>query len=345
MATPPAKSSAPRPSASIISPVVDFLLVGGLSLIVFVPLLLSGRTDLVIIGAGAQAMIAGLINMPHFMASYRIVYRDRASIMKHKWASIYVPAILIGYIALALIQSENSQVLVIVLITVSSTYLAWHYTGQVWGMMASFAFLEGVSFQKDERLLIRTGLRILLAWHVSWFFYNQLNDPSKVEGIYRLVSAGTIVAFLLGAVGLYRLKRRTGKMPPMRTLVAWLAIFAWYALMARDPKAIFWIQTAHALQYLAFPIRVEMNRTERSSMVRHMVLYGVLLMAASVVVGLVVPRALMGQLGKIFGEEPQKAAPILILMFINIHHYFTDGVIWKISNPDVRKELFAHVRR
>jgi hypothetical protein len=32
-------------------------------------------------------------------------------------------------------------------------------------------------------------------------------------------------------------------------------------------------------------------------------------------------------------------------MFINIHHYFTDGVIWKISNPEVRKELFAHVRR
>jgi hypothetical protein len=30
-------------------------------------------------------------------------------------------------------------------------------------------------------------------------------------------------------------------------------------------------------------------------------------------------------------------------MFINIHHYFTDGVIWKISDPDVRRDLFAHV--
>jgi hypothetical protein len=37
-------------------------------------------------------------------------------------------------------------------------------------------------------------------------------------------------------------------------------------------------------------------------------------------------------------------APILIFYFINIHHYFTDGVIWKISNPEVRKELFAHVQ-
>src|SRR5688572_18178317 len=112
--------------AAIISPAVDLLLVGGLSLIVFVPLLLSGRTDLVLIGAGAQSMIAGIINMPHFMASYRIVYRDRASILKHKWASIYVPVILIAYIGLALWEAQRSPALVIAIVTVSGTYLAWH---------------------------------------------------------------------------------------------------------------------------------------------------------------------------------------------------------------------------
>ena len=80
---------ADRPS--IIHPVVDFLCVGGLSLLVFVPLLLSGRTDLVFIGAGAQAFLATAINMPHFMASYRIVYRSKEMILRHKWASIWVP--------------------------------------------------------------------------------------------------------------------------------------------------------------------------------------------------------------------------------------------------------------
>jgi hypothetical protein len=340
---PPRRAGASR--GAIISPTIDLLLAGGLSLIVFIPLLISGRTDLVIIGAGAQAMIAGFINMPHFMASYRIVYRDRESILKHKWASIYIPALLVAYIAFALWQAQYSPVFVILLVTVGGTYLAWHYTGQIWGMMASFAYLEGVSFQKDERLLIRTGLRILLVWHLSWFFYTQLNDPSKVEALYKIVSAGTVIAFVLGAVGLYRLKRRTGKTPPLRTIVPWLAIFAWYALMARDPKAIFWIQMAHALQYLAFPVRVEMNRSQPGTVARHMVLYGVLLLGASVAVALVVPPALMGVVGNIFGEEPGKSAPILVLVFINIHHYFTDGVIWKISNPDVRKQLFAHVQR
>jgi len=343
----PAASRAP----SIISPVLDFLLVGGLSLIVFLPLLLSGRTDLVLIGAGAQAWVGTAINMPHFMASYRLVYRSRESILKHKWASIYIPAILIAYIAVALWEAQSSPVLVIVLVGVASAYLAWHYTGQVWGMMASYAYLGGASFEKRERFLIRTGLRILLAWHVTWFFYTQVRDPSRVRPAYLLISAGTLVAFVLGTVGIVMMRKRTGKFPLARALVAWFAIFVWYAMMARDPKAIFWIQIAHALQYLAFPVRVEMNRTAMSpkhgsqSMAAHMALYGIVLLAVSFLVSQVVPYAAMGAVGNIFGEEPGKAAPILILMFLNIHHYFTDGVIWKISNPEVRKELFAHVPR
>jgi hypothetical protein len=347
-AAPPPADSARAPS--ILNPVIDFLCVGGLSLIVFVPLLLSGRSDLVLIGAGAQAWLAATINMPHFMASYRIIYRSREMIRQHKWASIYVPAILVVYSAIALWEAQSSPVLVIVLVSVSSAYLAWHYTGQVWGMMASYAYLGGARFENSERLLIRTGLRILLAWQVTWFLYTQLRDPSIVRPVYVLISAGTVVAFLLGAVGILRMRRRTGKFPPARALVAWLAIFSWYAVMARDPKALFWIQIAHALQYLAFPIRVEMNRSAHEPagsphrVATHMILYGAGLLAISLIVARAVPASAMSVVGNIFGEEPGRAAPILILMIINIHHYFTDGVIWKISNPEVRRELFAHVK-
>lgn len=343
--------------ASILSPVVDFLCAGGLSLLVFVPLLASGRSDLVLIGAGAQAWIATLVNMPHFMASYRLVYRSREMILRHKWASIYVPSILFLYVLLAIWEAQNfdKPVLGYVLVSVSSAYLAWHYTGQVWGMMASFAYLEGTGFDKSERLLIRTSLRILLVWHVTWFLYTQLSDPSSVRPAYLLVSAGTVVAFAIGSVGLAKMRRRIGRLPPARSLVAWVAIFVWYAVMARDPKALFWIQIAHAVQYLAFPIRVEINRTAASEgqglarrsrrLAMHMAAYGILLLAVSYVVAQVVPGTAMSIIGNAFGEEPSKAAPILILMFINIHHYFTDGVIWKISNPEVRRELFAHVPR
>ena len=335
---------------SIISPVVDFLCVGGLSLVLMIPLLLSGRTDLVLIGAGAQAWIATAINMPHFMASYRLVYGSRTMILQHKWASIYLPLIMLLYMGVAIWQAQESQAMVIVFITISSLYLAWHYTGQVWGMMASFAFLGGTSFDKTERTLIRTSLRILLTWHLSWFLYTQLRDPSRVAWIYTVASAATVVAFVMGAYGLMRMKSRTGQTPPTLAIVAWISLFVWYAVMARDPKALFWVQIAHSIQYLAFPVRMELNRahaearTSATTSVVHMALYAVGLLVVSVLLGQVVPKAVMGVVGDLFGEEPAKAAPIVILMFINIHHYFTDGVLWKISNPDVRKELFAHVQ-
>jgi hypothetical protein len=348
-AGPPGVRSA-APVASIINPVVDILCVGGLSLIVFIPLLVSGRTDLAIIGAGAQAWLAATINMPHFMASYRIIYRSREMILRHKWASIYVPAILVAYSALALWAAQSTPALVIVLVSVSSGYLAWHYTGQVWGMMASYTHLAGARFEASERLLIRTGLRILLVWQVTWFLYTQLQNKTLVEPFYIAISAATSIAFALGAAGIIRMWRRTGKLPPAHALVAWLALFVWYAVMARDPKALFWIQLAHAVQYLAFPVRVEMNRTSSDAssspvrLVRHMVVYGVLLLGVSVIIATIVPASAMSVVGNVFGESSGKAAPILILMIINIHHYFTDGVIWKLSNPEVRRELFSHVQ-
>ncbi|MEO7455581.1 MAG: hypothetical protein ABIY52_04920 [Gemmatimonadaceae bacterium] len=317
-------------------------------MVVFLPLLLSGRSDLLLIGAGAQAWIATAINMPHFMASYAIVYRSRASIMRHRWASLYIPALLLVSIGVAIWEAQWSPVGVIIIISVASAYLAWHYTGQVWGMMASYAYLDGQSFDKSERFLVRTSLRILLAWHVTWFLYTQLRDPAKVRPLYLVVSAGTLVALCVGAVGLAKMYRRTGKAPPLRALVAWVAIFVWYAVMARDPKAIFWIQIAHALQYLAFPIRVEINRTAadapaRTRVAAHMALYGALLLLVSYVMAQVLPGPAMSAVANVFGEEPGKVTPVLILMFLNIHHYFTDGVIWKISNPEVRRDLFAHV--
>jgi hypothetical protein len=33
----------------------------------------------------------------------------------------------------------------------------------------------------------------------------------------------------------------------------------------------------------------------------------------------------------------------ILLALINIHHYFIDGCVWKISTPEVKKDLFRHL--
>jgi len=34
---------------------------------------------------------------------------------------------------------------------------------------------------------------------------------------------------------------------------------------------------------------------------------------------------------------------MILLALINIHHFFIDGCVWKISTPEVRKDLFKHL--
>ena len=340
-----------RPRPSIFSPVVDALCVGGLSLLLLLPLLISGRGDLVLVGVAVQAWIAALVNMPHFMASYRLIYRDQETIRAHRWAAVYVPLLLIGYIAFAVYQSQRTDLYVSILMTVQGAYLAWHYTGQAWGMMATYMFLDGRGFESSERRMIRGGLYVLLAWHVVWFFrwgFDTTRFAPFLVSLYELLSLLSAFALVAGIVGFAGVRRRTGRFPPPRALIAWAAIFVWYAAMARDPRAIFWVQIAHALQYLIFPFRVELNRTARSGSSPsrrsvHMLGYIVMLLVVSVVTAAWIPARAMDVVAVWLGQRPGEVTALSVLAFLNIHHYFTDGVMWKLRNPAVRQDLFGHL--
>jgi hypothetical protein len=342
----------PRPAA-ILSPVIDVFCVGGLSILVLGPLLLSGMDQLGFVSLATLAWAQILINMSHFMASYRIVYRSKAMILRHKWAALGVPLLLAAYLVVAFWQAQyGPPILVGALILASSCYLAWHYTGQVWGMMASYAFLEGIRFEPTERRLVRTSLRILLAWHVVWAIriwmqHTRLVEPAWLTPLYLGASAATLLALALGGAGLLRLWRRIGRVPPDRVLVAWIAIFFWYAALARWGLAgLFLVQLFHALQYLEFPARVELNGVARrgtAPALWHMTGYVLGLLVLSFVVTQFVPGPAMSSAATFVGDQPRNVVPVLLLAFINIHHYFTDGVAWKLSNPEVRRKLFAHV--
>ena len=141
----------------------------------------------------------------------------------------------------------------------------------------------------------------------------------------------------MGLMGFRNLKKRTKVRIPARAILPWLAAYSWYILMYLHIESAFLIQLFHALQYLIFPYRVELNRkaeqgSQRPAWLQVSILH-VSLVGAGLMVfwlpeyaGLVEFTALLGSL-------------------VNTHHYFVDGCIWKISNPDVRKDLFGHLQQ
>jgi hypothetical protein len=236
------------------------------------------------------------------------------------------------------------------LLTAQNAYLAWHYTGQAWGMTATYAYLDGTSFKPVERKLIRGGLYILLVWHVTWFFHLAYDKQFDLTPLYNVVTLAIALALAMGLVGFGLVKARTGRLPGVRALIPWLAIFVWYAAMARwGLPALFVVQIAHALQYLIFPMRVEANRTRRGEyggrVARHMLVYLVVLIAGSVVAAVLFPMGAMAVVTSWLGSRPGEVVGFAILAFLNIHHYFTDGVMWKLRNPAVRQDLFGHLAK
>lgn len=345
--TAPAVAVAAAPPA-IISPFVDALCTGGLSLLVLVPLLIMGHTDVLLVSIGAQAWIGALVNMPHFLASYRMVYRTRGSIRQHPWAAIYVPTLLLVSCISAVYASRWTDVPISALLTISSTYLAWHYTAQAWGMMATFTHLSGNPFDQRERRLIRASLFILMAWHVVWFFYLGYSKYVDLTPLYVGLSALTALALVMGLAGFWLQKKRTGRIAPLRAWIAWIAIFVWYATMARvGLPALFIVQIAHAVQYLIFPFRVEVNRTRRTArgplVSMQLGVYLIALVAGSIIAGIALPLGAMAVVAGWVGSRPGEVVGFAISAFFNIHHYFTDGVVWKLRDPFVRQDLFGHL--
>jgi len=344
-----ASATLPAPKPAIISPLVDTLCVGGLSLLVLVPFLVSGRAELLLLSAGVQAWLTASVNMPHFLASYRMVYRTRESVRAHPWAAVWVPLALLLACGFAVWAARTTDLWISAILTVQNAYLAVHYTGQAWGMTAAYAFLGGASFSPLERRLVRGGLYVLLAWHVVWFFHHAYGQLGLAP-LYQAVTVATALALASGLVGFALVKARTGRYPPARALTPWLAIFVWYAALARwGLPALFWVQMAHALQYLVFPVRVEANRTLRgeyggpSHLAIHMTLYLVILFAASIVAAVLLPLGAMAVVTDWLGSRPGQVVGFAILALLNIHHYFTDGVVWKLRNPAVRQDLFGHL--
>ena len=172
--------------------------------------------------------------------------------------------------------------------------------------------------------------------------------------LYELVTLLMAVALAMGLVGFGLHKARTGRFPPVRAVIPWLAIFVWYIAMARwGLPALFVVQISHAVQYLIFPMRVELNRTRRGAdggvsrerVLLHMVAYVVLLLAASIGAAVLLPLGAMAVVTNWLGSRPGQVVGFAILAFLNIHHYFTDGVLWKLRNPAVREDLFGHLPR
>lgn len=358
------KSSSPQGVGYIASPALDFWLTGGVSVIGMTILLLiywwDGNQSTSVTTAISQAIVLqALVNWPHFMGAYGLLYRPLSNIKKYPFATLYIPAILLICLVMALVMAPHqvsilavNQDIAYAIWLVAAFYLAWHYTGQAWGMMATFSRLSGLALDQRQRWLLRAGLRLLLIWHVVW---GAQDLPEKWFGgwsryIPELLAVMTwlcIIAFFVGLGIWSRIRMQSGRWPDRRVLVSWLAVYMWYWVLLFMPAAYIWVQLSHALQYLAFPMRMQVNQAAASTsatMSKNKRLLAWMPAGLRYYLWLVALGMLIFYVPTIlFPVNQTYGLSVVLASMVSIHHYFVDGCIWKISHPEVRRALFWHL--
>lgn len=355
--SPGAFAASAQPVGYILSPRIDFWMMGGASIVVMCLLLayvawhgVSGTPDKAAL-LGNMILFQVIINWPHFMGAYSLLYRPAENIKKYKFAALYVPIVLIGVVLFSVLIGDHSswsrisvnQDVAYLFWLVAAFYLAWHYTGQAWGMIATFSRLSSLELTPRERLIVRMGLRSLLVWHVVWGAQDLparwlAGADAYIPMLLQAMNGVCCVAFIAGLAVWLKAGRRVGAVPDARILASWLSVYLWYLVLYFMPEAFPAVQFSHALQYLAFPLRVELNRAGAAAKTKSF------FWSARYFAFLIGSGAIVFYLPETVSNLSDKYTfAVMIASAVSIHHYFVDGCIWRIGNPDVRRNLFAHL--
>lgn len=356
-ANPPA-----RPTRSLVSPQWDFWLIGGASLVVWL-LMQVGARNRALYGvknhfaelALTMGFVSILVNYPHFLASYKLAYgRGLSFLRKHWFQTIMVPCLLVNFLVyayyLANMPGAKTQCEWMLGAAVNFMYftVGWHYTKQAFGCTMVYASYERYPLNSVQRESIRWSL--LSIWWYS-FVYNGLQGEGTFWGLrYRtwILPPGslTLTGWLFTAltvwtayVVLWR-NWKVGARPSPTLLAPYLAMLVWFTPGLRQTDYfLYMVPFFHSLQYLAFVYRVERSTAGESAWQLGLVA------SALLVSGWLSFEVVPGNLDESFDNMRTFGFSFFLIaanLFINIHHYFLDNVLWRVREDErVRAALFS----
>lgn len=350
--------------------IAEFLIVGGLTPILFVVSWVLQRrfgleaSELAVSFAFFYA--AYVINDPHFAVTYVLFYRD---VRARAFGTAFSPGQRLRYVLMGFIVPLALFAWAFVGLAMRSAstlgwmfklmyfLVGWHYVKQGFGVMMVLSARRGVSYTKAERIIIL--VHAFAGWAFSWanpagpgfeleergVIYMGIAHPRWLERGAQGVLYASGVALFVALVLKWRRERRFPIVTPLFALL--VSVWSWLIYSGSDPLVRYMIPALHSIQYLYFVGLISRNEAkererapwfERSARVR----LGILVASA---LGLgwlffhVGPWALddglipAGDRFSSLGATPYAAA---IYTFVNIHHYCMDYVIWRRENPLTR---------
>jgi hypothetical protein len=369
--------ASPRDKRFLFNPVVDFLCLGGSSLFLLPLLWVLPAADYRAPVATTMLLIAHLINHPHFAHSYQIFYRGfsakafrpdlgREMQARYIFAGIVVPALLVAFCAINIVRGD-AQLLGLGG-NAMGLFVGWHYVKQGYGMLMVDAVLKRKFFKDPEKKVFLVNS--YLVWIYAWLKFNQIVSQQDLWGLKYytfafpppVVTIAGLAALVSGLLALWVLVvrfRANGGLPVNGVLAYAVSLYLWLLFVQINPLWLLVVPALHSLQYLVVVWRYELNyekgregALEAPSVALVERIFGsryyasmALFVAAGLAIGYFgfwgAPKfldAIVPYDKSVFGGT---MFLFVFWIFINVHHYFLDNVMWRRENPDTRKYLFS----
>ncbi len=303
-------------------------------------------------------LTATILNFPHFVHSYQIFYarfstkiaqEGGALRRRYVFAGIIIPIVLLGVIAAAI--GFEAPIGIAMLGSLFVFLTGWHYVKQGYGLLIVDSVLKRSFFQAWEKRLLVANC--YATWLSYWCIYNDgfgSNEAlSKLIFVLHVPEFFVRVSLLCSAIlfiaTLIMFGRRLVRRDPVPLLGAFsyfTTLYVWLFLLL-DPWFLLIVPAFHSLQYLVVVWRFKLSElaVRRGSQMQAFsgfLLFGFLV---GIAVFIILPLSLdtfIDYRGTALGSG---VFLFFFVVFINIHHYFLDSVMWRRENPDVRRYLMT----
>jgi len=366
----PTERHIPTPHLALFTPWTDVLLLGGVSVAaLFIFKLLHLGAESVAQLAIVMLVLANFVNHPHFAYSYQLFYGSwkevknggmPADLTKRWWLAGFIApaALIVALTGGALLWLNGHPLALGVCLNIMGLLVGWHYVKQGFGMaMMDAAFKKRYWPAAARKAML---MNAYACWVAAWTLGNStqiakdlwgiLGIPMNVPGSITItactIAGGTTIWFVLEvyrAIKQWQAQQLNWKQLPIAGLTAYLVtLYIWIGLISMDAAFVLTIPFFHSLQYLTVIGRYKANEAASGGWSRGQLLSFVLAGAVLGAIGFwVLPGALdyarTGTLPKVGGTA---LAVACCWIFINVHHYLIDNVLWRQGNPKVKKYLF-----
>jgi len=237
--------------------------------------------------------------------------------------------------------------------------VGWHYVKQAFGVTMVYASFDNFKFGKIERLVIRYSL--LALWLLSFSSNNVSRTILEFSGLkyqgfnlphFTFATTLLICNFAIASIiTLFIFKYfREDKLPSINMLIPIIAIYAWfYPTSYLYTFSAYLVPFFHCLQYLAFTYKVEkeelldsvaQNYKKPNNFYNKYIKSLSFVYISLVVIGWISFEALP-KLSDYYHHSVSVYGAsfflICALLFINIHHYFIDNVLWRFNGDNIKK--------